>query len=254
MLLVSDVHGAATSLERVASQGEPVLVLGDFLNFIDYRTGDGMVADALGYEFAHRVADLRARGDFEASRTLWRQAADDLGDLRAVFRDMAADQYATMGAALDGADGYAIFGNVDIPALLEDALPEGMTMVHGEAVDIEGWRVGFVGGAMASPMVGNSAITEEEMEAHLAEIGPVDVLCTHVPPAIDQLRTDVITGRRERASVAILSYLREHQPAYHFFGDVHQPQAQTWTVGRTTCRNLGYFRATGRPHRLEPAG
>jgi hypothetical protein len=32
---------------------------------------------------------------------------------------------------------------------------------------------------------------------------------------------------------------------------VHQPQASTWRIGRTRCRNVGYFRATGRPLRLD---
>ncbi|MDH3539530.1 MAG: metallophosphoesterase [Acidimicrobiia bacterium] len=254
MLLVSDVHGAATSLRRVADQGEPVLILGDFLNFVDYRTGEGMVADVLGYEFSARFAELRAVGDYVASRELWVGAAEQVGDLRELFRGMAVEQYRSMAGALEGASGYAIFGNVDIPPLLETALPSGFEMLHGEAVEIEGRRVGFVGGAMASPMVGNTAITEEEMEALLAQLGPVDVLCTHVPPAIDPLRTDVITGRRERASRTVLEYVETHQPEWHFFGDVHQPQAQRWTVGRTTCQNLGYFRATGRAFRLDNAG
>jgi Icc-related predicted phosphoesterase len=80
----------------------------------------------------------------------------------------------------------------------------------------------------------------------LESLGPVDVLCTHVPPAVDPLRTDVVTGRSERGSQPILDYILAHQPSLHLFGDVHQPQASTWRIGRTVCRNVGYFRATGR--------
>ena len=47
-------------------------------------------------------------------------------------------------------------------------------------------------------------------------------------------------------SQAILDYIRRHRPPFHYFGDVHQPQATTWRVGATVCRNVGYFRATGR--------
>ncbi len=39
MLLVSDVHGAADALRSVAASGELVCVLGDLINFIDYRIG-----------------------------------------------------------------------------------------------------------------------------------------------------------------------------------------------------------------------
>jgi Icc-related predicted phosphoesterase len=73
----------------------------------------------------------------------------------------------------------------------------------------------------------------------------VDVLCTHVPPAVTPLAKDVVGGR-EKSFGAILDYLERHQPAYHYFGDIHQPQAVRWRIGVTECRNVGYFRATGR--------
>ena len=50
----------------------------------------------------------------------------------------------------------------------------------------------------------------------------------------------------EPSEAAVRDYLIEHQPRYHYFGDIHQPQAVSWRVGRTLCRNVGYFRATGR--------
>ncbi len=86
----------------------------------------------------------------------------------------------------------------------------------------------------------------------LERLGPAEILCSHLPPQIDALCTDVITGRQERSSQPILDYLRKFQPRFHFFGDVHQPQATTWRVGRTICRNVGYFRATGRPVEFTP--
>ncbi|NIR39254.1 MAG: metallophosphoesterase [Actinobacteria bacterium] len=86
------------------------------------------------------------------------------------------------------------------------------------------------------------------MRAKLAGLGPVDVLCTHVPPAVPQLSNDVIGGRAKE-SAAILDYVLDQQPAFHYFGDVHQPQATEWRVGPTHCRNVGYFRATRRPVR-----
>lgn len=84
------------------------------------------------------------------------------------------------------------------------------------------------------------------MAHKLDRIGPVDILCSHLPPAITALHTDVITGRVEGSSEAISRYLWRHQPAYHYFGDIHQPQASRWRVGKTRCVNVGYFRATKR--------
>jgi Icc-related predicted phosphoesterase len=84
-------------------------------------------------------------------------------------------------------------------------------------------------------------------------LGDVEVLCTHVAPAVDPLQTDVITGRAERGSAPLVDFIRASRPRLHLFGDVHQPQASSWRVGSTRCRNVGYFRATERPLHLDPA-
>ena len=83
------------------------------------------------------------------------------------------------------------------------------------------------------------------MAAKLQQLGDVDMLCTHVPPAVWAVQKDVIAGRA-KGSQAILEYLHRYQPRWHYYGDVHQPQATTWRIGATRCRNVGYFRATGR--------
>ena len=113
-----------------------------------------------------------------------------------------------------------------------------------EVVEIEGARVGFAGGGITS--IGTAGeVSEDTMEAKLGQLGPVDILCTHVPPAVLPLERDVIGGR-DKGSSAVLEYIRRHQPPWHYYGDVHQPQASMWRIGDTLCRNVGYFRATGR--------
>ena len=52
MLIVSDVHGAFAELARVGSSQQPLLVLGDLINYVDYRTGEGIAADVYGRQFA----------------------------------------------------------------------------------------------------------------------------------------------------------------------------------------------------------
>jgi Icc-related predicted phosphoesterase len=136
---------------------------------------------------------------------------------------------------------------------LQRSLPSGYEYLHGETREIEGVRFGFVGGGAATPLQAEGEVSEEVLAQLLGDIGAVDILCTHVPPALGPLRTDVVTGRAERGSIPILQYLERHAPRLHLFGDVHQPQASTWRVGRTRCRNVGYFRATERPLRLDPA-
>lgn len=244
MLLVSDVHDGFDALRRVAAMGEPLLVLGDLLNFIDYRTGEGMVSEILGRGFATEVAEARGRGT--DVRGLWHRALTAYpGDFRAEVLELADRQYREAFAAMDGAEVYVTHGNVDIVPLLAEHAGRAH-ILDGEVVEIEGWRVGFVGGTGRSLF---DLGVERPLAARLAGLGPVDILCTHVAPAVPALADDVITGRPERSSVAVLDYLVEYRPPFHYFGDIHQPRAHRWRIGPTLSRNLGYFRATGRATR-----
>ena len=254
ILVISDVHFALDALRRVVAMGEPTLILGDLVNLTDYRTGEGAIADVLGLDFARATASARATGDYQGMRDLWSGSAEGRFDeVRAEIGAAIDAQYREVAEALQGGSGYVIHGNVDRPGRLRASLPDGFEYVHGQAIDLEGLRFGFVGGGAPTPLQAEGEIADDEMTALLEQIGPVDVLCTHVPAAIQPLRTDVITGRAERGSEPILSYLLREKPRLHLFGDVHQPQATTWRLGPTVCRNVGYFRATGRPLRLEPS-
>lgn len=254
MLLVSDVHGAFAALRKVAAGGRTLLILGDLVNLTDYRNGEGINAELLGPEFAKAAGDARARGDFKAMRRLFRETIGDRADeFHQAYLAKVTEQYVEMEAALTGARAFVTYGNVDRPSMLRSHLPDGCRFVDGEVVEIEGLRIGFVGGGTSTPLNAEGEVTDDDMAGKLDRMGPVDVLCSHVPPAVDPLRTDVVTGRAERASEPILEYLHRHRPRFHFYGDVHQPQASRWRVGRTVCHNVGYFRATQRPLVFDPA-
>ncbi|NNC75957.1 MAG: metallophosphoesterase [Acidimicrobiia bacterium] len=250
MLLVADVHGAFDALARVARTDEPILVLGDLLNFIDYRTLDGMIADVCGKDFVARVVELRTAGDYEGAAAVWHEFSEGRADtLRTRYDQLVDEAYAATASALTGAESYVLYGNVDRPSILRDSLPEGSRFVDGEVVEIDGLSVGMVGGGMQT--IGTPGeVSEDDMAAKLGRLGDVDVLCTHVPPALSPLSSDVVGGR-QKGSAAVRDYLDSHRPSFHYFGDIHQPQAISWRVGSTRCVNVGYFRATGRPYRHE---
>ncbi|OFW66614.1 MAG: hypothetical protein A2Z12_08245 [Actinobacteria bacterium RBG_16_68_21] len=248
MLLVSDVHGAFDALARVAASGETLLVLGDLLNFVDYRTMDGMLAEVAGKEFVIRLAGLRTRGEHHAARDLWAEfSAGRETEIRERYDALTRAAYRRAARALAGSGAYVTYGNVDRPGLLAEMLPEGVTFVDAAVFEIEGIVVGMVGGGVPSLGVPGE-VTHDAMATRLGGLGPVEMLCTHVAPAVRPLSTDVVGGR-PKESVPVLDYLREHRPRWHYFGDIHQPQAISWRVGRTLCRNVGYFRATHRPVR-----
>ena len=136
MLLISDVHGAFDAMAALKRSNEPLLVLGDLLNLLDYRTGEGITADVLGREFALAAADARATGDYEGMRRLWREHATDPDVMRAAFHDAAVRQYREAGAALDGIESWVTFGNVDRPELMKSHLPTSATFVDGDVIEV----------------------------------------------------------------------------------------------------------------------
>jgi Icc-related predicted phosphoesterase len=245
MRLIADVHGAVEALRRVAQQPGPLLILGDLINFIDYRNNEGIVTEVSGQEFTDQMVALRTAGEAVAAGALWREFRRGREEeLRRAYDEAIAAAYDEILGALAGSESYVTFGNVDRPALMKEKLPNGSRFVDGEVVEIEGIRVGFAGGGIIS--IGTQGeVSDEEMATKLEQLGPVDMLCTHVPPDVWSVQKDVIAGRA-KGSRAILEYLHRYSPRWHYFGDVHQPQAITWRVGSTTCRNVGYFRATGR--------
>lgn len=247
--IIGDVHAATSALAVQAARPGPLVVVGDFLNFVDYRTLDGILTDVCGRGFVAELVRLRTAGDIARAREHWRHFARDGEDELRDRIDASVDrQYAAIGAALAGADAYVTYGNIDRPAVLRRYLPPSTRFLDGDRVEIGGRLIGLVGGGLALdggvPMPGE--VTEEELADKLTRLGDVDVLCTHVPPAVPALQRDVIAGR-QKGSLAVLEYLCDRQPAFHYFGDIHQPQATRWRVGATTCVNVGYFRATGRP-------
>jgi Icc-related predicted phosphoesterase len=255
MLFVSDVHDSPGPLASLVSLGETLVVLGDLVNLTDYRTGEGAVAEVLGLGLSRESAVARGKGDYAAMREAWRRTLGDRGpEARREIAAVLDAQYRAMSQALAGGRGVVIHGNVDRPSALRDSLPDGFRYVHGETIELEGIRLGLVGGGVPTPLQAEGELSDDEMAELLGVLGPVDVLCTHVPPALRPLRLDVVTGREERASGPILDYLRRFQPRLHVYGDVHQAQATTWRVGRTRCHNLGYFRATGRYLRVNADG
>jgi len=252
MIFVSDVHDSPPALRRLTALGEEIVILGDLVNLTDYRTGEGAVAAVMGTEFASRSSAARGKGAYSEMRSLWQErSAGSAEELRQLIGAELTEQYRNAGEALTGGHGLVIHGNVDRPGPLQEILPDGFRYVHGEVVIRDGMRLGFVGGGVPTPLQAAGEVSDEEMKAILDSIGAVDVLCTHVAPALTPLRRDVVTGREERGSDQVYEYLLEHQPRYHLFGDVHQPQASTWRIGRTRCFNAGYFRATGRYLRLD---
>lgn len=248
--VVSDVHGAAEALAQAGDGADALLCLGDLVLFLDYADHSrGIFPDLFGSENATRMVALRTARRFDEARALDRELWSGI-DRRAAVETAVRRQYAELFAAFPTPT-YATYGNVDIPALWPEFATDGVTVLDGRTVEIGGLVFGFVGGGLRTAMRTPYEIDDEEYAEKVAALGPVDVLCSHIPPAVPELCYDVVARRFERGSEALLDAVRTVRPRYALFGHVHQPLAARMRIGRTECVNVGHFNHTRRPWVLE---
>ncbi|MDQ4103760.1 MAG: metallophosphoesterase [Actinomycetota bacterium] len=256
--VVSDVHGNVDALARAGAGADALLVLGDLIDFVDYDDHSaGILGSIFGSAAVQRFAELRSAGApgeaFAFVRELWRR----LPDCREVVREAVVEQYERLFAALPSPT-YATPGNVDMPELWPRFARAGLHILDGQSAVIGGLRWGFVGGGLLpegvvprkDPVFRSYLRTQEQYGVAVAALGRVDVLCSHIPPAVPELLYDVHARRPEIGSEQLLALIQADRPRAALFGHVHHPLAQRVRLGRTECINVGYFRRTGTPHVL----
>ncbi len=249
--VVSDVHGRADALARAGEGADALICLGDLALFIDYDDhSQGIFPELFGAEHASRFIGLRTEGRFDEARELsaglWARLG---GDPREHIERAVRAQYAELFAAMP-VPAYLTYGNVDVPRLWAEHLRDGQRVLDGETAEIGGLVFGFVGGGLRTRYRTPNEVDEEEYAAKVEALGPVDVLCSHIPPAVPELLYDVVARRFERGSEALLAAIRRTQPRYALFGHVHQPLHGRTRIGRTECVNVGHFRGRGTPYAL----
>ena len=253
--VVSDVHGEAAALEGAAVGSDLFVCLGDLILYLDYEDpSHGIYADLFGEEHARAYIAARTAGRFEDARELSAAAWARLGiidpqDRRAAMEGLIRQQYEAMFSSMPQ-PALMTYGNVDLPALWDEYRQPGHRLIDGEVVEFGGLRLGFVGGGLVSPMRTPYEIEPEVYAAKLDQLGPVDVLFTHIPPQVPELTYDVIAQRFELGCSAINAYIDRVQPRFHLFGHVHQPLHRRTRIGRTECINVGHFNAKKVPYVL----
>lgn len=254
--VVSDLHGAVDDLTKAVPEQSTLLLLGDLINFLDYFSMTGILTEVFSLEAVQEVARLRAEGDYEQARSVIRARSEGREEeVRTEIGERVHREYESVFAALPDPT-YLILGNVDAPPLAHKFALETPAVVEADTkvFTLEGERFGFVGGALPTPLHVAGEITEDEMRDKINGLGEVDVLCSHIPPAVPELCFDTVAGKLELGSRDLLTYIEEVQPRRAYFGHVHQPLVSSLQIGRTRCVNVGYFRATKRPYRHDPKG
>lgn len=251
--VVSDLHGAPDALAKAVPEFSTLVLLGDLINFLDYTTMTGILTEVFSVEAVAEVARLRTEGKTLEARDIMRRRAE--GRENAIQEDIRRrvnEAYTAVFAALPDPT-YLILGNVDQPATAERFAAEtpAARFVDAQTATLDGEVFGFVGGALPTPLRVAGEVSEEEFRSKIEAVGEVDVICSHIPPAVDELCFDTRAGRVEKGSADLLEYIEDVQPRRAYFGHVHQPLVSSMHIGRTLCVNVGYFRATRRawPHK-----
>jgi Icc-related predicted phosphoesterase len=245
--VISDVHGDLAAVQREAATCEILLVLGDLINIVDYENSGGILAEVYGSEAVREWAEYRKQGLMDEARRVFREAAAgrDQATMQALLFSKIDDAHAAFCGGVPS-NCIVTYGNVDVPDLILKYLPDDVVFADACVLEIDGQRFGFVGGGL--PKIGiPGEVSLDDYQVKVDGLGPVDVLCAHVPPAIDDLAYDVVADFLEPGSGALLAYIERHQPRRVYYGHVHQPRAATAVVGSSVLVNVGHhFRTTGK--------
>ncbi|RFS85417.1 metallophosphoesterase [Actinomadura spongiicola] len=249
--VVSDVHGRTDALPAAADGADALVCLGDLILFVDYEDHEqGIFPELFGRDNAERLIALRTARRFDEARDFSRGLWASLDGEAWPHIERAVDrQYAELFTAMP-TPAYLTYGNVDVPRMWGPHLRDGHHVLDGETTEIGGLRFGFVGGGLRTEYRTPYEVDDDVYAAKVAALGDVDVLCSHIPPAVPDLLYDTVARRFERGSEAILDAIHRTQPRYVLFGHVHQPLARRTRIGRTECVNVGHFRARGVPYAL----
>ena len=240
MIFISDVHHGLDSLENLPSDKGPLIILGDLINWIDYRNGDGIAKDVFGEESVNKLIELRKKHDFTKRKELWNELfSKDREAKQKKIEESIYRQYIEVFEKIKNFEVFLIPGNVDSLNILEETKTSNVTNIDGKTLDYKGLKIGFAGGGVPTPINARGEITEQEFTSKLENLGNIDIICTHAPPYIDELITDVITNKKEQGWKSLKKFIQDKEPKFSIFGDVHQPKAYEWKIGLTKCFNVG---------------
>lgn len=244
--VISDLHSATGALKDQVAPTDTLLLLGDLVNLIDYATTEGILVEVYGRETVLDIIELRAQRRFEEARKRMAERREGLEqEMKEKFTQAMTRAYEEVFSVLPETT-YMIMGNVDSPTLVKDLAPAHIEFPDGKVVEINGYRVGFVGGGLPTPLQVQGEIEEEEFNRKIDQLGPVEVICSHMPPAVPEMNFDILANRAEQGSSRLLEYIRDVQPAKALFGHIHHPLVSSKHIGKTHVVNCGYFRRTRR--------
>ncbi|WP_300068608.1 metallophosphoesterase family protein [uncultured Ruegeria sp.] len=129
-------------------------------------------------------------------------------------------------------------GNAESAEELTDAAPEGVHVLHGSGMSLDGVRMFGLGyGVPVTPFGGWSCdLTEADAAEMLDRCDGADILVVHSPP---NGHGDATSQGLSVGSVAVRDAIERIQPDFAFCGHIHDSWGYRGLIGRTHIANLG---------------
>jgi len=241
--VISDVHGEYNALARELEPDDTAVMLGDYINLLDFRNLGGILSEVFTREEIMEALSLLARGRKELARHQIREVTGGTPEKLRRVRELVGESYREFFDSVP-CKSFMLYGNTDDPGLMREAAGDNVEIIEAGVISVEGERFGLVSGLPHGPWtVGLPGEVEPEEYARRVEsLGPVDVLCTHYPPAVPELTWDILADRDEEGSEKLLEYIDRCRPTCHYFGHVHNPRVSSFTRGQTRLVNAGFFK------------
>lgn len=247
---VADVHGAEKKLEALINRKLPLVLLGDNVNLVDFKTLSGIATRVLTKTDIAKILLNLGKGGPKKALDLANKLFFHQPEKIAKAKIEIAKDYKKLAKVLPE-ESYVLHGNVDWPELLAEAMGE--MYVESGVVEVNGLKIGFVSGTGSYPFSMNlpGETTDEIYRERLFSIGAVDILCTHFPARLDGISWDVVAKRDEGGGQMITDYIEEFKPRLHLYGHIHNPKVAETTIGSTKLKNVGGFRYHGKVYEIE---
>ena len=147
MIFISDVHHQLEFLKLLPKKNEPVVILGDLINWIDYRNGDGIAKEVFGLENVQTLINLRKEHRFEERKNLWKSLYSNNPEvIMKNMRDAIENQYEEVFKILKKYHVWFIPGNVDDVEIMNSYTSSSVKNVDGLLIEHQGTKLGFAGG------------------------------------------------------------------------------------------------------------
>ena len=255
IVIVGDVHGEFEALSKLVGPEDTLFIAGDILIFMDFTDfSKGILSKAYTIEELIEGLKEMSEGRLDRVKEAFLEITTPGEERYEKILPLIEEEYEKFSKAIP-CETYIIYGNDDYPDILREKVSGKAEVIESGIVKAQGIDVALVSGMPAGDHVPRfpGIVSAELYGRMLMELGPADVIITHIPPHEEGGRTDgkpdekrltydTIAKRNEPSSDAITKYINRHNPVYSFFGHVHNPGIESAEIARTQAVNLGFFR------------